>query len=55
VDKAGVVSAWTNTTGAFTQLLSASDTTFGGGYPGIEGSGNITRVKDFRRGLLPPF
>lgn len=55
-DKAGTVSAWTNTEGeGYVQLLSASDSTFTSGYSGIEGAGNITRLKGFRSGQLPPF
>jgi hypothetical protein len=54
-DKGGVVSAWTKTGSEYTQLLSASDSTFAAGYTGVEGSGNITRLKEFRSGPLPPF
>jgi hypothetical protein len=54
-DKAGTVSVWTKTGSEYTQLLSAADSTFINGYTGIEGSGNITRLKDFRSGPLPPF
>jgi hypothetical protein len=54
-DKGGTVSAWTKTGSEYTQLLSAADTTFISGYTGIEGSGNITRLKEFRGGPLPPF
>jgi DNA-binding beta-propeller fold protein YncE len=55
VDKAGVVSAWTATaSGEFTQLLSAVDATFTGGYSGIAGAGNATRLTSFRSGQLAP-
>jgi hypothetical protein len=55
VDKAGTVSAWMKTGSEYTQLLSAADSTFINGYTGIEGSGNITRLKEFRGGPLAPF
>jgi hypothetical protein len=55
VDKVGTVSTWTKTGSEYTQLLSASDSTFTSGYTGIEGSGNITRLKEFRSGPLSPF
>jgi len=54
-DKGGTVSAWTKTGSEYIQLLSAADPNFISGYTGIEGSGNITRLKDFRSGPLPPF
>jgi len=53
--KGGTVSAWTNTGSEYTQLLSAADSTYISGYTGIEGSGNILRLKDFRSGPLAPF
>jgi hypothetical protein len=53
--KAGVVSAWVNSGSGFTQILSASDSTFTSGYTGIEGSGNIQRLTNFRSGQLAPF
>ncbi len=55
VDKGATVSVWTKTGSEYTQLISASDSTFKTGYTGIEGSGNITRLKDFRSGPLSPF
>jgi Ca2+-binding RTX toxin-like protein len=55
VDKGGSVSALTNAGSGFTQLLSVADTTFSAGYTGIEGSGNVTRLGNFRSGPLPPF
>jgi len=55
VARAGTVSAWTKTGSEYTQLLSAADSTFISGYTGVEGSGNITRLKDFRSGPLSPF
>jgi hypothetical protein len=53
-DENGVVSAWTKTGSEYAQLLSASDSTYTGGYTGIEGSGNITRLKEFKSGPMPP-
>jgi hypothetical protein len=50
----GTVSAWTKTGSEYTQLLSASDASFMSGYTGIEGSGNITRLTEYRGGPLPP-
>lgn len=55
VDKGGTVSVWTKTGSEYTQLLTASDTAFNGGYVGVEGSGNLTRLTDFRSGPLAPF
>jgi hypothetical protein len=54
-DKGGTVSGWTKVGSDYTQLLSAADSTFISGYTGLEGSGNITRLRDFRSGPLPPF
>ena len=54
--KAGVLSAWiAGATGEFTQLLSASDTTYQSGYLGIAGGGNFARLANFRGAQLPPF
>jgi hypothetical protein len=53
-DNNGTVSAWTKTGTEFTQLLSASDSTYTSGYTGIEGSGNIARLTSFKSGPLPP-
>ncbi len=55
VDKGGTVSAWVKNGGEFLQVLTAADTTFASGYTGIEASGNIIRLTDFRSGPLPPF
>jgi sugar lactone lactonase YvrE len=55
IDKGGTVSAWTSTGAEYTQLLSASDSTFTSGYTGVEGSGNVTRLTNFRSGPLAPF
>jgi hypothetical protein len=55
VDKGGTVSAWTKTGSEYTQLLSASDTTFNTGYVGIEGLGDLIRINGYRSGVLPPF
>jgi len=54
-DEGSTISAWTNTGAGFTELLSASDTSFSGGSSGIEAAGNATRLVNFRFGsLLPP-
>jgi hypothetical protein len=52
VDQGGTVSAWTKTGSEYTQLLSASDSTFSGGNAGVEGSGNNTRLTNFKVGAL---
>ena len=52
VDQGSTVSAWTNTGSGFSQLLSASDSAFSGGKSAVEGSGNITRLKNFKVGSL---
>jgi subtilisin family serine protease/sugar lactone lactonase YvrE len=52
VDQGGTISAWTNTGSGFSQLLSASDSTFSSGKSAIEGSGNITRLNNFKVGSL---
>lgn len=51
-DKGGTVHAWVDAGSGYRQLLSASDATFGRGYVGIEGVGNMTRVRQFRAGVL---
>ncbi len=53
VDQGGTLSAWVNAGSGYSQLLSASDATFDGGSVGIESAGNITRVRQFRAGVLP--
>lgn len=52
VDSGGSVSAWTNTGSGFTQLLTASDSSFEAGNPAIEGAGNATRLINFKAGAL---
>jgi hypothetical protein len=54
VDSGGVVSVWTNTGSGFSKILSATDSTFSGGNAGIEGSGNNTRLANFKAGTLSP-
>jgi hypothetical protein len=54
-DTGATVSAWQGTGGSLTSLLSASDSSYGSGYAGIEGSGNISRSANFKAGaLIPP-
>jgi hypothetical protein len=56
VEKAKSLSVWTSPAGGeFTQLLSATDSTFTSGYPAAEASGNITRLSNFRAGALAAF
>jgi sugar lactone lactonase YvrE len=51
-DTGGTVTAWQGTGGSLTSILSASDTAFSEGYAGIDGSGNNTRLQNFKAGLL---
>ena len=51
-DSGATVSAWQSSGGTFSSLLSVTDSTFSGGYAGIEGSGNISRSSNFKAGLL---
>jgi hypothetical protein len=57
VDKGGTVSVWSNpgngTAQAYTQVLTAADSTYSYGYAGIEGSGSSWGMRDFRLGQLP--
>jgi len=55
VEKAGTISAWVASGGEYAQLLSGADSTFAGGYSGFEGSGNFTRLTEFKGALLAPF
>ncbi len=52
VDKGGRVYVWTDTGTGYRVLLRASDTAYSRGFVGIEGAGNITRVRSFRAGAL---
>ncbi len=52
VDKGGTVYAWIDAGSGYRQLLSARDATYSRGYAGIEGAGNISRVRSFRAGAL---
>ncbi len=54
VDGGATVSARVDTGSGFSQLLAASDSSFSGGSVGLEGSGNITRLTNFKAGTLPP-
>jgi hypothetical protein len=55
-DKGGTLAAWTaGASGEFTQLLTATDTTFTTGYVGVAGGGSATRISNFRGGPLAPF
>jgi hypothetical protein len=50
VDQGSTVSVWTNTGGGFTQLLSAEVEAFSDGNAGVGGSGNISRLINFKAG-----
>ena len=52
VDKGGTVYVWTDTGAGYRLLLRATDTAFSRGFAGIEGAGNISRVRSFRAGAL---
>lgn len=52
VDKGDTVYAWVDQGRGFSQLLRARDSAYSGGYVGIEGAGNVTRVREFRAGTL---
>jgi RHS repeat-associated protein len=52
-DTGGTVTAWKGAAGSTpTSLLTAADTTFSVGLAGIEGSGMVTRLLDFKAGSL---
>jgi hypothetical protein len=50
VDQGPTVSVWTNTGSGFTQLLSTEDNAFSAGNAGVGGSGNISRLINFKAG-----
>lgn len=52
VDRGSSVSAWINTGSGFTQLMSATDSTYSSGKSGVQGVGNITRLTNFKAGSL---
>lgn len=56
IDKGATVSAWSSSggTGVFSQMLSATDSTYSYGVAGIEGSG-FFRLRDLKLGPLPPY
>ena len=53
-DNNGVVSVWAKTSTEYTKLLSANSSTYTNGYTGIDGSGNVVRLKELQSGPLPP-
>jgi hypothetical protein len=54
-DKGGTIAVWTaGSSGEYSQLLTATDTTFTAGYAGMAGAGNNTRLTNFRAGPLAP-
>jgi len=52
VDKGGTVYVWIDTGSGYRVLLRATDTAYSRGYVGIEGAGNIARVRQFKGGAL---
>lgn len=55
VCKEDVISAWAKAPGevTFSRILAAPQNPCDAGYPGLEGSGNLTRLGDFAAGPLP--
>jgi hypothetical protein len=51
-DVGGTVSAWLGSKGSLLPILSAEDSTYASGYAGIEGSGPLSRVMNFKAGVL---
>jgi hypothetical protein len=49
------LTAQVNTGTEYVEIIVLNDSGFGGGFTGIEGSGNVTRIKDFASGPLSPF
>jgi beta-mannanase len=47
-DNGSMLTAWKGTSSPLASLLTASDSTYGAGYAGIEASGNASRSTDFR-------
>jgi hypothetical protein len=52
LDMGATVSAWTDTGAGYAQILSAADSSLEGGRAGLQGSGNTTRLKDFKAGAF---
>jgi hypothetical protein len=51
-DTGGTLTAWQGSSGTLSSVLSAADTTFTGGYAGLEASGNSSRSTNFKAGSL---
>jgi hypothetical protein len=49
-DSGSTITAWKGTSAPLGSLLTATDSTYSGGYSGLEASGNISRSLDFRSG-----
>ena len=54
VDQGSTVSAWINTGSGFTQLFSASDSTFDSGNVGLSAAGRVSRLTTYKAGQLAP-
>jgi hypothetical protein len=54
-DVGGVVFAWTGSGDEYNVLTAEGDSTFSGGYAGIEGSGSVARATNFQAGTLPAY
>lgn len=48
----GRLTVWTNKGGAYSEVLSANDSTYSSGYAGIEASGVTPKLYDFRAGNM---
>jgi hypothetical protein len=52
-DQNKTIRAWTGTGEELGELFSATDSTYSGGYAGIEAAGAYTRLTNFKAGMLP--
>jgi len=55
VDKGSSLTIWLAQEASYFQVASVTDSAFNSGYAGIEASGNVVRLRDFRAGPLAPF
>jgi hypothetical protein len=55
VDKGTTLSLYNATESTYSLAASLTDSTFNSGFAGIEASGNVLRMRDFRAGPLAPF
>jgi hypothetical protein len=55
VDKGSSLTIWEAQEASYGQVAAATDSAFNSGYAGVESSGNVVRLRDFRAGPLAPF